>query len=275
MKTKRFFGFMKRRERGAPSRAFTVVELLVVIAVIALGAAMLLPALAKTRPNSRLFQCMNNQRQLTAAWLMYAGDCNDLCCSNVSSSPFGPSYTAWVTGIMSWDWGLPAGANTNVQYLLGSALGAYTKTTDVYKCPADIYTSTIGPRLRSVSMNWYIGDYTGASIAYGGLGYRIYNKLTDFTVPGPAKTFVFVDECPDSINDGLLQVNMSSSLWVDVPSSLHNGGCGFSFADGHVENHKWVDSNTRHPVIRGMCQGAGAPAFNDLAWLKARASALK
>src|SRR5262245_22096180 len=57
--------------------AFTFVELLVVIAVVALLASTLLPALAKSRPNSQAFQCMNNNRQLCAAWRLYAEDNQD------------------------------------------------------------------------------------------------------------------------------------------------------------------------------------------------------
>src|SRR5439155_26582509 len=57
--------------------AFTFVELLVVLAVVAALAATLLPVMAKSRPNSLAFQCLNNNRQLCAAWSMYAGDNRD------------------------------------------------------------------------------------------------------------------------------------------------------------------------------------------------------
>src|ERR1035438_5104729 len=58
-------------------RAFTIVELVVVLATVGLLAVMVLPALASTKPNSTLFQCMNNMKQLAVAWTMYADDSSD------------------------------------------------------------------------------------------------------------------------------------------------------------------------------------------------------
>src|SRR5207302_8178322 len=140
------------------------------------------------------------------------------------------------------------------------AIGPYmAKNLGCYKCPSDNYIgpfpppSSIGPRLRSVSMNSFIGDYIGKMADFGNGSYRVYNKITQFAAPGPSTTFVFLDECPDSINDGLLQVNMTVNTWSDIVGSLHCGGGGLSFADGHAETHKWQDALTKAPVRRASC----------------------
>jgi prepilin-type processing-associated H-X9-DG protein len=110
---------------------------------------------------------------------------------------------------------------------------------------------------------------------YGNGSYRVFDKLADFTRPGPAETFVLLDECPDSINDGLFEVHMISAIWGDVVGSMHCGGCGFSFADGHAEIHKWLDNNTKFGVVRGTCPGSSKSSPRDYLWLQQHASALK
>jgi prepilin-type N-terminal cleavage/methylation domain-containing protein/prepilin-type processing-associated H-X9-DG protein len=257
--------------------AFTLIELLVVIAIIAILAAMLLPALAKAKSKAQQIYCVNNLKQLDTAWLMYAQDSNDLCPSNAAVLPFTTNFGNWVTGWLDWDAGLPAGANTNQSYLTDGALGPYmAKCLGSYKCPADMVPSSKGTRIRSVSMNSFIGDYVGLMTKFGNTDYRVFNKTTQFTRPGPANTFVFLDECPDSINDGLFQANMKANTWSDVVASLHGGGGGFAFADGHAEVHKWLDANTKLPVIKySPCPAYNTSSPRDYQWLQERASALK
>jgi len=214
---------------------------------------------------------------------LYSDDFKDNVVPNFGA--YAINYTSWVTGWQDWNGGYRGIANTNKQYLLDGALGPYTAgSLGSYKCPADKLPGTTGQRLRSISMNGYVGDYPTAQEPqgivkrfYGGGVYRNYLKTTALTRPGPSMTWVFIDECPDSMNDGLFGVYMNSrNPWDDVPSSTHNGSGGLSFADGHAEIRKWQDANTRWPVE----QVNPCPVYtrrlsspNDLEWLRERTSA--
>ena len=187
---------------------------------------------------------------------------------------------AWVNGWLNWGAGSPAGANTNTSYLNDGQLGPYTaRNTGVYKCPADKIASNIGPRVRSLSMNGFVGDYKGTMRdIYGEGAYRVYLKVSQFTVPGPAMTWVLLDEHPDSINDGLFGLYVSKQTWDDVPASYHNGACGFSFGDGHAEIKKWLDTQTKPPISRnslaqGPNSGTGTVSPRDHKWMVDRTSA--
>src|SRR5271154_833011 len=135
---------------------FTLIELLVVIAIIAILAAMLLPALAAAKERARSIQCLNNLKQLALAWYMYAGDYQDHVPQNMGYDVAGnqPNYNSWCTGSLDWNTGNPAGANTNTAYFTAGSIGSLmSQNLGCYKCPDDIVSSSVGPRVRSYSMN--------------------------------------------------------------------------------------------------------------------------
>jgi prepilin-type N-terminal cleavage/methylation domain-containing protein/prepilin-type processing-associated H-X9-DG protein len=254
---------------------FTLIELLVVIAIIAILAAMLLPVLSKAKVKAQSVYCMNNLQQVQLAIIMYAAD-------NGEKYPENPGSTitpnSWVTGRLSWD--LPPSGpnsdNTNTAMLTAGEIGPYVaKNTGIFKCPADVYPGARGPRVRSISMNGFIGDVLNINgLPNLNPGWKRFLKTTDLTSPVPANTWVLLDECPDSMNDDFFAVLMQPlAAWTDVPASTHNGAGGFSFGDGHSETKKWQDAQTCLPVKRvNPCPANGKYSIHDIPWMQQHSS---
>ena len=274
---------------GRKPAAFTRIELLVVLSVLALLASIVIPGQARARPDGQAFQCLNNLRQLISANSLYCTDNSDTL-PMVMFGGFvpGPNDTIrpWVTGWLDWTF---ASDNTNVVYLLDpryASLAAYFgRDKHIYKCPADAYVSqtqrALGwqERVRSVSANVYVGQGNAWTTLGGGpagpydLGiYKGAAKAPDLVIPGPAQTWVYIDEHPDSINDGGLFAPDYPTNMPDVPAAYHDGAAGVAMADGHCEIHKWRGPTMRGPlvenvryVVGGNCETAqGDP---DLFWL--------
>ena len=290
------------------SRAFTLLELLVVTATLAILAALLLPALAGTRSANHGIYCMNNTRQLMNAVHMYAADSNDWLPGNADD----PSFNNWVKG----DMGTPDATNT--LFLTNAAyckISPYTgPAPSLFRCPADrsswdpvFGTITSGqrgiPRVRSYSMNQAVGtkppgfDGTqpGQNIAVNGPWlngqhthianhpYRTYGRLADVIAPSPANLFVFLDEAPLSINDGSFAMSMTGPngwpyvgttvLMIDWPATYHDFGGGFAFADGHSEIHKWTDARTLQPSPGGTVDQNNPVPNPDILWIQQHTSA--
>jgi prepilin-type processing-associated H-X9-DG protein len=261
----------------------------VVIAIIAILAALLLPVLGKAKLKAQRIACLNNQKQLTYAWLIYTDDSSGNLPFNVNNT-VGPGVTGWVNGNMSWDFP-PSPSNpdnTNWLLLAYSALSDYgAKSVAIYKCPGDIYNSARGPRVRTISMNGQMNGNTGndpngpAVLNQFGPGqnYKIFKKGSDIINPGPSMAWVFIDEQADSINDGLFHVDMKpgDNKWSDWPGNYHGSSGALSFADGHAETHKWTDPVIANRVVAfgGHTALAATSPYTDLQWLQQRTTSLE
>ena len=208
---------MPRRPR--PRRAFTLVELLVVIGIIAILIAMLMPALHRAREQTRRLRCLSNMRQLTMAWLGYAqAHKGKLCGADTGRAP--------------WDW---VQAGDSLDALKNGVIWPYINSAEVFHCPND----RIDWR-RTYSINsWLNGEGPPAPG-------ELFPATNLAQLKYPSRTFVFIEELDwrEYLRNSFMVLPYGTEAWVDIPAPMHEKVGLLAFADGHAEVWKWSDPRT-------------------------------
>jgi hypothetical protein len=265
-----------------------LIELLVVIAIIAILASMLLPVLSKSKAKAQGVRCLNNGRQQSLGWRQWSLDNNDwlLTCQNIYPPDQRPN---WISGNLDFNGGNRSNWDINQDIAVGPMWPYVGKSAGVFKCPSDNSMVTVAgqrlPRVRSISMSQVFsrGEWLDKSYNIAQTAWRTYGKMD--AIYRPVNTFVFVDEHPDSINDSAFASASTGSeppdppaaaQIIDFPAAFHNGACGFSFAEGHSEIHKWKGSKlAMAPVTYDGTLQLNVPAGDswvDTHWMEMNAT---
>ena len=253
---------------------FTLIELLVVISIIALLIAILMPALNKAREQATGSVCLANQKNLMLAYIMYADE-NDgrvvggYVCESSNSYGLACDYQ-WVYYPQD-DGGNAAdvygGIVPTLQYRINGLrkgkLWKYLQTHEVYHCPGDsrdrkgavvsgadadmAYLFTY----RSYSLPDCLSALPDAQIDPA-WSYLINPIRKMNQVRNPSRRYAFVEDAFRSRIGRYYCFNphgwsfepWTSGDWWDPLASFHNKAGTYSFFDGHVEMHNWVDQGT-------------------------------
>jgi prepilin-type N-terminal cleavage/methylation domain-containing protein/prepilin-type processing-associated H-X9-DG protein len=291
-------------------RAFTLIELLVVIAIIGILAALLLPVLSKAKSRAQGAACLSQGKQMMTAMLLYTTENNDFFPPNPDDGNTNVGYnwcpgSAGIGGPQEFN---PDVLEDPTRSLLIGYLGGNVNVfrcpadqrMGLYQGTKPAFIGQIVPAARTFSMSQAVGTidpgYDATGPGPGATHYGIPNlpvngpwldnpntfphhrdspwhtfgKASDIHAPGPSGLWVLLDEDARGLNDAAFAFTMESPEWLDAPGTYHDGGCGFAFADGHSETHRWL---SRAEKASGGAAITDPSDQQDWAWMQQRTSA--
>ena len=211
-----------------------------VIAIIAILAGMLLPALAKSKAKAVRIACVNNFKQMILGWTLYVDENGGaLPQSDTLNLTPSPTEPMWAFGDMT-----KTVEATDTNLVMTGKLYPYTKSLALYHCPADRSQVNGVLRARSMSMNAWINSRSWAPGSSQDK-FRIYRRFAQMTIPAASSLAVLIDEHEDTISSPKFTILMGPSpngrFFQSMPATRHDNSYVLSFGDGHAEAWKLVD----------------------------------
>jgi prepilin-type N-terminal cleavage/methylation domain-containing protein/prepilin-type processing-associated H-X9-DG protein len=241
-------------------RGFTLVELLVVMAIMSMLMSILMPALSGARQQSHQLHCLTNLRTLTFAWLFYAQDNDDVLCSP-ETCRLNADSGVWVADEEMMPGNSVGGTE---EAMKKGALWRYVETVKLYRCK-----SQRNELVRGYSISRAM---RGSTCGCASEWLRPFNRIGEITSTSERIVFADADSQAEWIDGSFWPAAdlAAQPVWnIRVNhniSARHNEGSNFSFADGHCEYRKWKDQRTVR--LANWETVAGASDNNaDMEWL--------
>lgn len=206
--------------RHLQSTAFTLIELLIVIAIIAILAALLLPVFQKARIRAYRTQCASNLRQIGLGMQLYEEDNEEKLMPGhllaVPNPVTGNDYAGW------------AGVSNS-----------YLRSTGVFVCPTDVTPKIVKDGETYFPVTYFMNVNLSAKVTPGGLPLAALVSPAETVLLGESTGGGLVaNSARLNVTDEAESVFANYFVSISAPgSNRHEGGRDFLLADGHV---KWL-----------------------------------